>query len=60
MAVHKGIAMGIVADGCVFGIVVAFAITLFIIALADLLSITIAMNWQFGPIASDKQIVFVN
>ena len=44
MTVDKGISMGIIADGWLFGIIVAFAVTVFLIAMTDLLAISIAMH----------------
>ena len=36
--------MGIIAYGYLFGIIVAFAVTAFLIAMTDLLAISIAMH----------------
>ena len=44
MTVDKGISMGIIADGWLLGIIVAFAVTVFLIAMTDLLAISIAMH----------------
>jgi len=55
----KGIAMGIIGDGWLRRIIVAFAVAVKVNAPYDFLAISVAVNRSLGTIAGNKQRLFV-
>ena len=60
VAVDIGISICIIANGSHRGIIVSFAITVFVIAVADLFSVRVTMDREFSTIPGNKQMFFVH